>query len=128
MHLKNRIKETTENPAAKETVIASGLRIKGKINGTDKVRISGQFEGSIQCQSTVSIEEKGKVRGQIDARSVVVAGEINGDIASTGRVDIQSEGRIIGNVKASHFTLTPKSVFDGHATIPRSAIEFLIIN
>ena len=130
MRLKSqsKVEPRTETPYPNETLIASGISIKGKIEGTDKVRISGQFEGSIQCKSTVSIEERGKVKGRIDAGSVVVAGEIDGDIDSTGRVDIQSQGRINGNIKAAHFTLSPKSVFDGQATIPRKAIEFLILS
>ena len=111
-----------------ETLIASGIRIKGKIDGKDKVRISGYFEGSLQCDSMVSVEKKGRVNGTIDARSVVVEGEINGDIESVGQVDIKPEGRLIGNVKAANFTLAPKSVFDGQATIPRKALEMLILS
>ena len=111
-----------------ETLIASGIQIKGKIDGKDKVRISGYFEGSLQCDSMVSIEKKGKVNGTIDARSVIVEGEINGDIASADQVDIKPEGRLIGNVRAANFTLAPKSVFDGQATIPRKAVELLILS
>jgi len=111
-----------------ETLIAPGIRIKGKIDGKDKVRISGHFEGSIQCNSTVSIEKKGTVKGTIDARSIIIEGEINGNIDSAEQVDIKPEGRLIGNVKAANFTLAPKSVFDGQATIPRKAIEMLILS
>ncbi len=111
-----------------ETLIASGIQIKGKINGKDKVRISGYFEGNLQCDSMVSIEKKGRVNGTIDARRVVVEGEINGDIESAGHVDIKPEGRLIGNVKDTNFTLAPKSVFDGQATIPRKALEMLILS
>jgi cytoskeletal protein CcmA (bactofilin family) len=110
-----------------ETLIASGIQIKGKIDGKDKVRISGYFEGNLRCDSMVSIEKKGRVNGTIGARKVVVEGEINGDIKSTGHVDIKPEGRLIGNVKAANFTLAPKSVFDGQATIPRKALKWLIL-
>jgi cytoskeletal protein CcmA (bactofilin family) len=111
-----------------ETLIASGIQIKGKIDGKDKVRISGYFEGNLQCDSMVSIEKKGRVNGTIGARKVVVEGEINGDIKSAGHVDIKPEGRLIGNVKATNFTLAPKSVFDGQATIPRKALKLLILS
>ena len=111
-----------------ETLIAPGIRIKGKIDGTDRVRIFGYFEGSIECESMVAIEKKGKVKGTIDARSIIIEGEINGNIDSAEQVDIKPEGRLIGNVKAANFTLAPKSVFDGQATIPRKAIEMLILS
>ena len=32
------------------------------------------------------------------------------------------------NIKTAHFTLAPESVFDGQATIPRKAIELLILS
>jgi cytoskeletal protein CcmA (bactofilin family) len=118
----------TPSAATAETLIASGIQIKGKIDGKDKVRISGYFEGDLQCDSMVSIEKKGRVNGTIGARKVVVEGEINGDINSAGHVDIKSEGRLIGNVKAANFTLAPKSVFDGQATIPRKALKLLILS
>jgi cytoskeletal protein CcmA (bactofilin family) len=123
----NQIEHGTENRDAAETLIASGIKFKGNIAGKDTVRIAGYFEGSIQCDAAVSVEKTGRVDGIIGARSVVVAGEINGDIQSTGQVDIKSEGRLIGNVKAANFTLTPQSVFAGQATIPRKAVELLIL-
>lgn len=122
------IEPRDECPEPAETLIASGIRIKGKIACRDKVRIAGYFEGSILCDSIVSIEKNGRVDGRIGARSVVVAGEINGDIRSTGQVDLKSEGRLLGNVKAANFTLTPRSVFTGRATIPRKAVELLILS
>jgi len=127
---KREVEQSVDNTSVNtaETLIASGIQIKGKIDGKDKVRISGYFEGSLQCDSMVSIEKKGKVNGTIDARSVVVEGEINGDIESAGQVDIKPEGRLIGNVKAANFTLAPKSVFDGQATIPRKALKLLILS
>ena len=118
-----------ETPAVDntETLIASGLQIKGKIDGKDTIRISGYLEGSLRCESMVSIEKEGRVNGMIGARKVVVEGELNGEVKSAGHVDIQPEGRLIGNVKAANFTLAPKSVFDGQATIPRKAIKWLIL-
>jgi cytoskeletal protein CcmA (bactofilin family) len=124
----NQIEPKIENPDRAETLIASGIRIKGKIAGRDKVRIAGYFEGSILCDSIVSVEKNGRVDGRLGARKVVVAGEINGDIRSTGQVDLKSEGRLLGNVKAANFTLTPKSIFTGQATIPRKAVELLILS
>ena len=47
----------TPSAATAETLIASGIQIKGKIDGKDKVRISGYFEGDLQCDSMVSIEK-----------------------------------------------------------------------
>ncbi len=121
------VEHQAQNPAITETLIASGIKIKGKIAGKDRVRIAGYFEGSIQCDSIVSVEKNGRVKGTVGAGSVVVAGEINGDIESTGPVDLKSEGRLVGNVKAATFTLTPRSVFTGQVTIPRKALALLIL-
>src|SRR5882672_2001322 len=40
----------------KESLIASGLAIEGKISGTGHVRIAGQFKGDVKVEGNLSIE------------------------------------------------------------------------
>src|SRR6476619_6922741 len=51
----------------KESVIASGLAIEGKISGTGHVRIAGQFKGDAHVEGNLSIEPGAKHHGEVRA-------------------------------------------------------------
>src|SRR5271170_6309695 len=61
---------------AKESVIASGLAIEGKISGTGHVRIAGQFKGDAHVDGNLSIEPGAKHHGEVRAGTVTVSGEL----------------------------------------------------
>jgi cytoskeletal protein CcmA (bactofilin family) len=103
--------DTTAKPAPKErtemkeSLIASGLTIEGKINGNGHVRVAGKFKGDIQVEGNVHIDAGAKVEGQVKASEVIVSGELQGNIESAKRVELQQGGTINGDVKAGSLTV-----------------------
>jgi cytoskeletal protein CcmA (bactofilin family) len=103
--------DTTVKPAPKErldmkeSLIASGLTIEGKINGNGHVRVAGKFKGDIQVEGNLHIDSGAKVEGQVKASEVIVSGELQGNIESAKRVELQQGGTINGDVKAGSFTV-----------------------
>jgi cytoskeletal protein CcmA (bactofilin family) len=103
--------ETTHKPAPKERVemkeslIASGLAIEGKINGNGHVRVAGKFKGDIEVEGNLHIDSGAKVEGQVKASEVIVSGELQGNIAAAKRVELQQGGTINGDVKAGSLTV-----------------------
>jgi cytoskeletal protein CcmA (bactofilin family) len=95
-------KERTE---MKESLIASGLSIEGKINGNGHVRVAGKFKGDIQVEGNLHIDAGAKVEGQVKASEVIVSGELQGNIESAKRVELQQGGTINGDVKAGSLTV-----------------------
>ena len=72
---------------AKESVIAAGLTLEGKIEGSGHVRLAG--------------------------RSVIVGGELEGNIIGAGRVELQQNGVINGDVVAASLTVAAGSRMRG---------------
>lgn len=89
----------------KESLIASGLTIEGKINGNGHVRVAGKFKGDIQVEGNLHIDAGAKVEGQVKASEVIVSGELQGNIESAKRVELQQGGTINGDVKAGSLTV-----------------------
>ena len=56
---------------AKESLLAAGLTIEGKIEGTGHVRIAGSFKGDVHVQGNLTIESGAKVTGGVRANTVV---------------------------------------------------------
>ena len=53
---------------AKESLLAAGLTIEGKIEGTGHVRIAGNFKGDVNVQGNLTIESGAKVTGGVRAQ------------------------------------------------------------
>lgn len=89
----------------KESVIAPGLTIEGKIIGKGHVRVAGKFKGDIQVDGNVHIDADAKVEGQVKAHEVTISGELQGNIESAKHVELRQGGAIHGDVKAGSLTV-----------------------
>lgn len=97
----------------KESVIAAGLTIEGKIQGTGNVRLAGRFKGDVQVEGNVSIDAGANVEGSVQAHSVVVGGELKGNIDKAKHVDVLQTGVIVGDVKAETIAVAAGSRMRG---------------
>ena len=102
-----------ERAEARESVIASGLAIEGKISGTGHVRIAGQFKGDAHVDGNLSIEPGAKHHGEVRASTVTVSGELTGNIGAK-HIDVTATGVIVGDVKADTITVASGSRMRGH--------------
>ena len=94
-----------ERTDMKESIIAPGLTIEGKIIGKGHVRVAGKFKGDIQVEGNVHIDADAKVEGQVKANEVTISGELQGNIESAKHVELRQGGTINGDVKAGSLTV-----------------------
>jgi cytoskeletal protein CcmA (bactofilin family) len=106
-------KAPQERIEMKESIIASGLSIEGKIVGTGHVRVAGKFKGDVQVEGNLHIDSGARVEGQVRASEVIISGELQGNIDSAKRVELQQGGTITGDVKAGSLTVAAGSRMRG---------------
>jgi cytoskeletal protein CcmA (bactofilin family) len=99
----------------KESLIAAGLTIEGKIEGSGHVRIAGNFKGDVHVQGNLTIESGAKVTGGVRANTVVVGGELEGNIDAASRVELLQTGVLNGDLKAGSLTVAAGSRMRGRA-------------
>jgi len=115
--------ESARQPAAaaqprgevKESLLAAGLMIEGKIEGSGHVRIAGNFKGDVHVQGNLTIEAGAKVTGGVRAHTVVVGGELEGNIDAASRVELLQTGVLNGDLKAGSLTVAAGSRMRGRA-------------
>jgi cytoskeletal protein CcmA (bactofilin family) len=100
---------------AKESLLAAGLTIEGKIEGSGHVRIAGSFKGDVHVQGNLTIEPGAKVTGGVRANTVVVGGELEGNIDAAARVELLQTGVLNGDLKAGSLTVAAGSRMRGRA-------------
>jgi cytoskeletal protein CcmA (bactofilin family) len=108
----------TQNRAdasTKESIIAAGLIIEGKIEGAGHVRIAGDFKGDVNVQGNLTIEAGAHLTGGVKADTVVVGGQLDGNIDAASRVELLSTGVLNGELKAGSLTVAAGSRMRGKA-------------
>jgi cytoskeletal protein CcmA (bactofilin family) len=98
----------------KETVIAAGLTIDGKIEGTGHVRMAGRFKGDVNVDGDLTIEPGAKITGSVRASTVTIGGELEGNIDGASRVELLASGILNGDLKAGSLTVAGGSRMRGN--------------
>jgi cytoskeletal protein CcmA (bactofilin family) len=99
----------------KESVIAAGLTIEGKIEGAGSVRIAGNFQGDVHVKGNLTIEPGAKLIGGVRAATVIIGGELEGNIDGASRVELLQSGVLNGNLNAGSLTVAAGSRMRGQA-------------
>ena len=99
----------------KESIIAAGLTIEGKIEGSGHVRIAGDFKGDVNVQGNLTIEPGAHLTGGVKADTVVVGGQLDGNIDAASRVELLQTGVLNGELKAGSLTVAAGSRMRGKA-------------
>ena len=99
----------------KESVVAAGLTIEGKIEGAGHVRIAGVFKGDVNVQGNLTIEPGAHLTGGVKADTVVVGGQLDGNIDASSRVELLQTGVFNGELKAGSLTVAAGSRMRGKA-------------
>jgi cytoskeletal protein CcmA (bactofilin family) len=107
--------QARSNPDGKESLIAAGLTIEGKIEGSGHVRIAGNFKGDVNVQGNLTIEAGARVTGGVRANTVVVGGELEGNIDAAARVELLQTGVLNGDLKAGSLIVAAGSRMRGRA-------------
>ena len=100
----------------KETVIAAGLTIDGKIEGAGHVRMAGRFKGDVNVDGDLTIEAGAKITGSVRADTVTVGGELEGNIEGASKVELLATGVLNGDLKAGSLTVASGSRMRGNVS------------
>ena len=112
------------------STIGEGSSFEGKFYISGSLRIDGKFEGEIKTDDELVVGESGKVKTNIEARSVVVAGTVVGNITAREDVKLLETAKVLGDVTAPAISIQHGVIMQGTVKItgnakkdPRAAVE-----
>jgi cytoskeletal protein CcmA (bactofilin family) len=107
-------------PFRNTTSVASGIRVRGEIFGTEDLLIDGSVEGPIHLGNRqLMVGAKGNVVGDIEANEVIVLGSIKGNSKARERLEIKSGGTLVGDVLTARIIVEDGAHFKGSIEIER---------
>jgi cytoskeletal protein CcmA (bactofilin family) len=101
-------------PGGKMANIGKSITIKGDLTGDEDLVIEGNVEGKVLLPNNqLTIGANGKVRADVEGKSVVVVGHVAGNVTATDRVEIQASGTVDGDVRAPKLIIQEGAVLNG---------------
>ena len=90
---------------------------QGDLNIEGRVRLEGQFTGSISTDSTVEITPSGSFSGTCSAQRVEIYGECDGKFIVSDRFTLRKGGRFSGLLDTCRFSIEDQCSFFGELRV-----------
>lgn len=107
---KNNDKKTGERIT---TTLGKGTVFNGTMRFSQSLKIDGRFEGKIESEGFLYIEEGAYIQADIKVGSIVVGGTVRGDIYAKEKLEMLSTGQVFGNVQTAKLKIADGVVFEG---------------
>ena len=110
--------KSNHEPALGESVIASGVHVKGHLTCDSDLMIDGNLEGDIKVTGAATIGVNARIDGNISATHLILSGQVNGNINITESTTLEATGRLIGDITTNSLGIAPGAVLIGTVTMP----------
>ena len=98
----------------KVSVIGPTLKFKGELSANEDLIIEGEIEGTIAHQDkNLTVGREGRVKADINARTVEIFGMVEGDIRGDDIVKLAKTADVRGNVFCARIVMEDGARFSG---------------
>ena len=107
------------------TILGRETGFSGKLKFQESLMIRGNFEGEIDAQGFLHIDEGAEVRaGLIRASSIVVGGVVHGDLEAADRIELLPTAKVYGKIRTTKLRIADGVIFEGRCEMIRNPSDF----
>ncbi|HUC87248.1 MAG TPA: polymer-forming cytoskeletal protein [Candidatus Saccharimonadales bacterium] len=112
------------NVASIDTVIGSGVRLKGNLSSDGDIAIDGALVGNIKSGGHVTIGVNGRIVGHIQGATVQIAGRVEGNVIALDSISLMETAQVTGDITTTHLEIGMGAIFIGTSKMkPAEATE-----
>jgi hypothetical protein len=100
--------QSVESSDPDVTRIGKSVVIKGDISGGGSLYLDGELEGNVELNGSLTVGPEGRVRANLQARSIDVQGRVKGDLYGLERAELKKSATVV--VKSIHLASPSKMV------------------
>lgn len=116
----------SKNTEKLESFVGSNSHFKGDIKTKGTLRIDGIVDGNIDADWLI-LGEKASLKGDVQARGVIIGGKIDGNIKATEIIEIKSKGQVNGEITTTKLSVAEGGIFEGRSTMHREESKVIEI-
>lgn len=106
-----------------DTVLGVGSDFKGQLTVKGTIRIDGKIEGNVTSEEGLVIGEKGVVKGNLSAKTIIISGKVTGNASGSKRLEITPTGQLQGDIRAPRLVIAEGVVFKGNVDMGLDKFE-----
>jgi len=110
-----------------QCLIAENTVIQGNLLFTDGMHLDGKIVGDIAAADNkpnlLVISRKGRVKGNIKVRDVIIDGAVEGNIHVTHKIKLMANARITGNISYGKIEIIDGAVINGKLSSATTAAK-----
>lgn len=95
------------------TILGEGTFFDGNIRFDGAIRIDGKITGDLRGAGNVDVGTTGKIKGNINANTVVISGKIIGNIDAKEKIEVLNSSSVIGNLDSKSILIQENATVDG---------------
>jgi cytoskeletal protein CcmA (bactofilin family) len=116
--------QSVESLDSDVTHIGKSIVIKGEVSGGGNVYLDGELEGGVELlDSTLIVGPAGRIRANLQARSIVVQGRVDGNLYGLERAELKKSATVVGDICTPHIAIEDGAFLEGsvrvHEDTPR---------
>ena len=108
----------SRNTEKLESFVGVNSYFKGDIKTKGTLRIDGTLEGNIEVDWLI-LGETAQLKGNAEARGIIVGGKVEGNIKATELIEIKAKGEVRGELTTTKLSVAEGAIFDGRSTMHR---------
>jgi cytoskeletal protein CcmA (bactofilin family) len=90
--------QSVESSDPDVTRIGKSVVIKGDISGGGSLYLDGELEGNVELNGSLTVGPQGRVRANMQARSIVVQGRVEGDLYGLEHAELKKSATVVGDI------------------------------
>ena len=108
------------------TVIGPGTRVLGELVSEGPVDLGGTLEGDARIEGHCRVREGARVKGRLEATTLVIEGQVEGPGLVADKVEIGASARVRSNIEARVIAIADGAFFEGSVKMdePGSPVTF----
>lgn len=95
------------------SIVAAGMSVTGNVETNGVIKIEGTITGSILGARQVLLGRQGEIKGDVNAREVVLGGRVQGNVRASERVEIQATSVVNGDIVAKSIVVVEGGRING---------------
>ena len=96
-----------------ETLIGQEASLRGSYNAKHTIHVEGEIYGNVTSEDGIIVGDKGMMRGNLTARSILIGGKVKGNIIASQRLELQATANVEGDLSAPVLVIEEGAVFEG---------------
>ncbi|MEM9067544.1 MAG: polymer-forming cytoskeletal protein [Myxococcota bacterium] len=107
-------RDLTPAPGEISALLGHGTQYSGKLTFEGRVRIDGEFEGTIFSDDMLIVGDGATVRGEIRVGTLIVlGGSIEGNVRARELVELHAPSEVHGDIETPHLFIDRGARFEG---------------